>query len=118
MIPLSHGEGGRNPAKAPEAASAAPSAPYNEDREATNQAALIAMLRRSEGATIAEIVEGDRLAAAHREEDTAGALKKRLGLDVTSENSRDEAASTPSPEPRVVGRRAWVRRRGTAIRSG
>jgi len=54
-------------------------------RENTKQAALIAMLRAPEGATLDEIV-----AALGWQKHTArgamsGALKKRLGLTITSE---------------------------------
>ena len=45
---------------------------------------MIAMLRRPEGATIAQIGR-HRLAGAHLRGAFAGALKKRHGLTVTSE---------------------------------
>ena len=54
-------------------------------REGTKQAALVEMLRRPKGATIAEIVEATGWQAHTGRGAFAGALKKRLGLGVTSE---------------------------------
>ena len=54
-------------------------------REGTKQAALVEMLRRTKGATIAEIVEATGWQAHTVRGAFAGALKKRLGLAVTSE---------------------------------
>ena len=54
-------------------------------REGTKQAALVEMLRRPKGATIAEIVEATGWQAHTVRGAFAGALKKRLGLTVTSE---------------------------------
>ena len=54
-------------------------------REGTKQARLIAMLRRTEGATIAEIVEATSWQPHTVRGALAGALKKRLGLTITSE---------------------------------
>jgi hypothetical protein len=51
----------------------------------TKQAQLIAMLRRPEGATIAQIVEATGWQPHTVRGAFAGALKKRLGLTVTSE---------------------------------
>ena len=47
------------------------------------------MLRRPEGATIAEIVEATCWAVTHDRGFLAGALKKKLGLAIASE--KDEA---------------------------
>ena len=55
-------------------------------REGTKQAQLIAMLRRAEGTTIAQIVEATGWQPHTVRGALAGALKKRLGLDVSSEN--------------------------------
>ena len=54
-------------------------------REGTKQAVLVEMLRRPKGATIAEIVEATGWQAHTVRGAFAGALKKRLGLTVTSE---------------------------------
>jgi hypothetical protein len=55
-------------------------------RAGTKQAMLIAMLRAPEGATIAEIVTATNWQSHTVRGAIAGALKKRLGLEVTSEN--------------------------------
>ncbi len=54
-------------------------------REGTKQALLIEMLRTENGATIAEIVEATGWQPHTVRGAIAGALKKKLGLDVTSE---------------------------------
>ena len=54
-------------------------------REGTKQAQLIAMLRASEGATIDEIVAATGWQPHTVRGAFAGALKKKLGLEVTSE---------------------------------
>ena len=54
-------------------------------REGTKQAALIAMLRRKQGATIAQIAEATGWRRHTIRGVIAGALKKKLGLTVTSE---------------------------------
>ena len=54
-------------------------------REGTKQALVIAMLRRPEGATIAEIVEATGWASHSTRGFMAGALKKKLGLTLDSE---------------------------------
>ena len=51
----------------------------------TKQAQLIAMLRRVEGATIAQIVEATGWQPHTVRGALAGALKKRLGLEIASE---------------------------------
>ena len=74
-------------------ASAAPATPpaghtaagKRKMREGTKQAELIAMLRRKEGATIAQIVEATGWQPHTVRGAFAGALKKKLGLTVTSE---------------------------------
>jgi len=78
------------PASAPEAdapvASSGPdSARIRKIREGTKQAMLIAMLRAPTGATIAEIVEATGWRSHTVRGALAGALKKKLGLDVTSD---------------------------------
>lgn len=60
-------------------------APAPKTRDGTKQAQLIAMLRRSEGATIAQIVEATGWQRHTVRGAFAGALKKKLGLTVTSE---------------------------------
>ncbi|CAA7618971.1 conserved hypothetical protein [Candidatus Terasakiella magnetica] len=54
-------------------------------REGTKQEALIAMLKQPAGASIAEIMEATAWQAHSVRGFIAGALKKKLGLDVTSE---------------------------------
>jgi len=73
-------------AKPETAGDAAPAAaPTPERRRGTKQAQLIAMLRAPEGATIAEIVAATGWQPHTVRGAIAGALKKKLGLDVTSE---------------------------------
>jgi hypothetical protein len=79
-------EAGPNLADEPEAAATGRAAPQpRKTREGTKQAALIAMLRRPGGATIAEIVAATGWQPHTVRGALAGALKKRLGLEVTSE---------------------------------
>lgn len=66
-----------------EAALAAPK--ERKAREGTKQALVIEMLRRPEGATIAEIVEATQWASHTTRGFFAGALKKKLGLAIDSE---------------------------------
>jgi hypothetical protein len=54
-------------------------------REGTKQEQVIAMLRRKQGATIAQIVEATDWRSHTVRGFFAGALKKKLGLTVTSE---------------------------------
>jgi hypothetical protein len=54
-------------------------------REGTKQAVVIEMLRRPEGATIAEIVEATSWASHTTRGFLAGAIKKKLGLNIESE---------------------------------
>lgn len=54
-------------------------------REGTKQALVIEMLRRAEGATIAEIVEATGWASHSVRGFLAGALKKKLSLAINSE---------------------------------
>jgi hypothetical protein len=54
-------------------------------REGTKQALVIEMLRRADGATIPEIVEATGWASHTTRGFFAGALKKKLGLVITSE---------------------------------
>jgi hypothetical protein len=54
-------------------------------REGTKQEQLIAMLRRKQGATIAQIVDATGWQPHTVRGAFAGALKKKLGLEVTSE---------------------------------
>jgi hypothetical protein len=54
-------------------------------REGTKQAQIIALLQRPEGATIAEIVAATGWQTHSARGMISGALKKRLGLPVTSE---------------------------------
>jgi hypothetical protein len=75
----------RKAAKA-KAAPAAPSEPRTpKQREGTKQALLIAMLRRPEGASVPEVVEATGWQGHTVRGAMFGALKKRLGLEVTSD---------------------------------
>lgn len=76
-----------SPKKAGRPKKATPSAPKAaaKTRDGTKQAQLIAMLRRKEGATIAQIVEATGWQPHTVRGAFAGALKKKLGLTVTSE---------------------------------
>jgi hypothetical protein len=74
------------PATDNETAPPAPDSPRpRKTREGTKQAQLIDMLRRPEGATIAEIVTATGWQAHTVRGAMAGALKKKLGLEFTSE---------------------------------
>lgn len=67
------------------ATTAPESAALRKTRDGSKQAQLIATLRRDEGATIAQIVEATGWQPHTVRGAFAGALKKRLGLTVTSE---------------------------------
>lgn len=58
-------------------------------REGTKQATLIAMLRAPDGATIAEIMAATGWQSHTVRGAMSGALKKKLGFEVTSENVED-----------------------------
>ena len=74
------GQTGSHPAVPPEAApTARPGTRVGKARAGTKQAALIAMLQRPEGATIAEIVAATNWQSHTVRGAFAGALKKRLG---------------------------------------
>jgi len=73
-------------APAPDTATETDPAPEaRTSREGTKQAALIAMLRAPEGATIDEISTALQWRPHTTRGAMAGALKKKLGLEVTSE---------------------------------
>jgi len=69
---------------APETAPATDATPRRQ-REGSKQATLIAMLRRPEGADLDEIAEALRWRKHTIRGVISGALKKKLGLEVTSE---------------------------------
>ena len=75
---------GRSKKAAAKPAPAAEAAP-RKTRDDTKQAQLVAMLRRKEGATIAQIVAATGWQPHTVRGAFAGALKKKLGLTVTSE---------------------------------
>ena len=62
-----------------------PAATERRTREGTKQALVIEMLRRPEGASIAEIVEATSWASHTTRGFLAGAIKKKLGLAIDSE---------------------------------
>jgi hypothetical protein len=74
------------PAEAVNAQSKAPKL-----RNGTKQALMIAMLRRPEGATVEQIAEATGWARHSVRGAMAGALKKKLGLTITSEKSETGA---------------------------
>ncbi len=80
----------------PDAAHSAPKA--RTPREGTKQATLIAMLRAPDGATIDEIVAATNWAAHTIRGAMSGALKKKLGLTITSEkvDGRGRCYKTPA----------------------
>ena len=85
------GDGGESKALAGVAAADAPvaptgavNAPVRKTREGTKQAKLIAMLKEPAGATIAEIVDATGWQSHTVRGALAGALKKKLGLEVAS----------------------------------
>jgi hypothetical protein len=67
-------------------------------RDGTKQAQLIAMLRQKEGATIAQIVAATGWQPHTVRGAFAGALKKKLGLIVTSEEVGDQRIYRLAPE--------------------
>jgi hypothetical protein len=71
---------------APEATPAAP----RRTRENTKQATLIAMLRRPEGATIAQMASALEWQLHTVRGALAGALKKKLGLNLVSEKEKGQ----------------------------
>ena len=81
--------GKRKPAKAAQAAAIVETKPRKEPtvRKDSKQAQLIAMLQCAKGATIAEIVEAFKWQPHTARGVIAGALKKKLGLNVVSEKS-------------------------------
>ena len=72
------------------AATGADAAPAPKTRDGTKQAHVIAMLRRKQGATVAQIVEATDWRPHTVRGVFAGALKKKLGLEVTSEKVEGE----------------------------
>jgi hypothetical protein len=73
------------PKKAAATSTTAPTAAPRKARADTKQAKLISMLRRNQGATIAQIVAATGWQPHTVRGAFAGALKKKLGLTVTSE---------------------------------
>ena len=75
---------GAAPAGAPDATAEPPAAKVRKHRDGTKEALLIDMLRRPEGATIAQIIAATGWLAHTVRGAFAGALKKKRGLTVTS----------------------------------
>ncbi|MDG4574470.1 MAG: DUF3489 domain-containing protein [Defluviicoccus sp.] len=71
---------------APEPASDEPRP--RRQREGTKQAQMIAMLKRPEGATVKQLAEALKWARHTVRGSMAGALKKKLGLTITTERVR------------------------------
>lgn len=67
-------------------------------REGTKQATLIAMLRAPDGATIAEIMAATGWQSHTVRGAMSGALKKKLGLEVTSEKVEDRGRVYSLPQ--------------------
>ena len=65
-----------------------PAATERRTREGTKQALVIEMLRRPEGATIAEIVEATSWASHTTRGFLAGTLKRKLGLAIDSDKDQ------------------------------
>ena len=76
---------GAAPAAAPDATAEQPAAKVRKHRDGTKEAMLIDMLRRPEGATIAQIIAATGWLAHTVRGAFAGALKKKRGLTVISE---------------------------------
>jgi hypothetical protein len=87
----------KKPGRRKKAAAALPTP--RKTRDDTKQAKLIAMLRRKEGATIAQIVAATGWQPHTVRGAFAGALKKKLGLTVTSEKiaGGERVYQLPSP---------------------
>jgi hypothetical protein len=79
------------PTKAAATSTSAPTAAPRNSRADTKQAQMIAMLRRKQGATIDQIVEASGWRPHTVRGFFAGALKKKLGLTVTSEKVKGGA---------------------------
>jgi DNA-binding MarR family transcriptional regulator len=79
------------PKKAATRSAHTPAAAPRKSRADTKQAQVIAMLRRKQGATIAQIVEASGWRPHTVRGFFAGALKKKLGLTVTSEKVKGGA---------------------------
>jgi len=80
----------KNPArKARKAAAGGNTTARRAAREGTKQAKLLELLRRPEGATIAQLVKATGWQPHTVRGALAGALKKRLGLAITSEKPED-----------------------------
>ncbi|HYN64858.1 MAG TPA: DUF3489 domain-containing protein, partial [Candidatus Limnocylindrales bacterium] len=75
----------RDAAEREAARAARTAAPAGKTREGSKQALLVDMLKRPEGTTIAQIVEATGWRPHTVRGAFAGALKKKLGLSVTSE---------------------------------
>lgn len=84
-LAIAPADGSTKPAPDGATAPAADGAAPRKHREGTKQAKLIEMLRRPEGATIAQIVAETKWQQHTVRGAIAGALKKKLGLDVISE---------------------------------
>jgi hypothetical protein len=74
-----------------EAMNAEPQAQGRKLRNGTKQALMIAMLRRPEGATVEQIAEATAWRNHSVRGAMAGALKKKLGLTITSEKTEGAA---------------------------
>jgi len=86
---IGHDDGPKAPEPPPQPAAEPTAKPA--PRSGTKQATLITLLERPEGATIAEMAEATGWQQHTVRGAIAGALKKRLGLTVTSEKPKGEA---------------------------
>ena len=77
------------------AATGADAAPAPKTRDGTKQAQVIAMLRRKQGATIAQIVEATGLEATHRPRLLRRGAEEEAGLDRHLREGRGQRAGLP-----------------------
>jgi hypothetical protein len=89
-------------ASQPMAAEVSPTPPKaTRTRETSKQAQVLAMLRRPEGATLAQITEATGWLSHTVRGHLAGGIKKKLGLTLTSEKSQGVRVYRIASEPRM-----------------
>ena len=105
---------GAAPAGAPDATAEQPAAKVRKHRDGTKEAMLIDMLRRPEGATIAQIMVATGWQAHTVRGAFAGALKKKRGLDRHLGEAGRRRAGVPTR--RLIRTRIWQDTAGLAAR--